>query len=88
MLQAFSILSILNVREGAQMVYLLYLYRKLLTYLGMAMGRVFSGTRPTPPLMGRGSILINGFGTGLEIFFKTRDGFEYCLAPPHPVYNI
>ena len=36
--------------------------------VGMAMGRVFSGTRPAPPLMGRGSILITGFGTGLEKF--------------------
>ena len=56
------------------------------------MGRVFSGTRPAPLLMGRGSILINGFETGLEIFFKTRDGFGAGSsiasprpAPPHPV---
>ena len=38
-------------------------------FLGMAIGRVFSDTRLTPPLMGWGSILINGFGTGLGIFF-------------------
>ena len=43
----------------------------------MAMGRVFSSTRPALPLMGQGLILINGF----ENFFKTQGG----LVLPHPV---
>ena len=52
------------------------------TQLGMVMGRVFSDTRLVPSLMGWGSILINGFGMGLENFFKTQGGFEYCPVPP------
>ena len=47
--------------------------------IGMAMGRVFRVS--VPPLMGHGSILINGF----ENFFKTRGGFGYCPVPPRPV---
>ena len=46
------------------------------------MGRVFSGTRPTPPLMGRGLNLINGFGTGMKFFFKPGAGSG--IAPSHP----
>ena len=38
------------------------------------MRRVFSGTRPTMPLMGRGLILINGFGTGIRFFLKLGAG--------------
>ena len=50
--------------------------------VGMAMGRVFSSTRPALPLMGRGLILINRFETSLRIFFKTQRGFGYCPTPP------
>ena len=45
--------------------------------LGIAMEQVFSGNHPAPPLIGWGSILINGFGN----FFKTQGGFGYCPAP-------
>ena len=52
--------------------------------LGMVMGQVFSGTYPALPLMGRGSILINGFGMGLGIFLKPGAGSG--IAPSHPNY--
>ena len=55
--------------------------------LGMAMGRVISGTRPAPPLMGWDIIFLNGFG----IFFETRGGFGYCPTPSCPapiIYKI
>ena len=54
---------------------------------GNGAGQYLNPPRPTLPLMGWGSILINVFGTGLGIFFKTRDGFGYCPTPPHPVYK-
>ena len=46
--------------------------------------------RPVPPLMGRGSILINGFGTGLGFFLKTRDRFGAGsgIAPSRPALII
>ena len=47
--------------------------------IGLAMGRVFSGTRPVPPLMGRGLILINGFGMGMNFFLKP--GMGSGIAP-------
>ena len=60
----------------------------------MATGRVFSGTRPAPPLMGRGLNLINGFGTGMDFFLKPGAGLGITLsrpalprpALPRPVY--
>ena len=36
--------------------------------LGMAIGRVISGTRHALPLMGRDIIFLNGYGTGLGFF--------------------
>ena len=51
----------------------------------MATGRVFSGTRPAPPLMGRGLNLINGFGTGMRFFLKPGAGLGITPsrhAPP------
>ena len=61
--------------------------------LGMAMGRVFSGIRPTSPQMGRGLILINGFGTGLgrvwEFFKKLGAGSGIAPTRPAPIiYKI
>ena len=53
-------------------------------WVGMAMGRVFSGTRPVPPLMGRGLNLINEFGTGMRFFFKPRAGSVRVWVLPHP----
>ena len=58
------------------------LLKKSIIQLGMAMGRVFSGTCPAPPLMRRDLILINRFKTGLIIFFKTQDEFGYCPITP------
>ena len=46
--------------------------------LGLAMGRLFSGIRPAPPLMRHGLILLNGFGADMGFFFKTWGGFGYC----------
>ena len=54
-----------------------------MSYLGMAMGRVISGTRPAPPLMGRDIIFLNGYGTGLGFFLKPGAGSG--IAPPRPV---
>ena len=51
------------------------------------MGRFFSGTRPTPLLMGQCSILINGFGTGLRIFFKNL-GQVQVLPHPAPLIEL
>ena len=51
----------------------------------MATGRIFSGTRPALPLMGRGLNLINGFGTGMRFFFKLGVGLGIApsrTAPP------
>ena len=48
----------------------------------MAMGWVYSGTRPVPSLMGWGLILINGFKMSLRFFLKTRDGFGYYPISP------
>ena len=55
----------------------------------MAMERVFSGIRPTPPLMGRGLNLINGFGTGMRFFFfkpGVGSGRVRVLPNPAPPY--
>ena len=55
----------------------------------MTMGRVFSGTRPASPLMGRGLILINEFGMSMRFFFKPGVGLG--IAPSHPasiIYKI
>ena len=60
-----------------------------MVWLGVAMGRVFLGTRLA--LMGWRLILINGFGTGLKIFLKTRGGFGYRPTPSRPnpiIYKI
>ena len=51
------------------------------------MGRFFSGTRPTPLLMEQCSILINGFGTGLRIFFKNL-GQVQVLPRPAPLIKL
>ena len=45
----------------------------------MAMGPVFFGY---PPLMGRGLILINGFGTGMRFFFKPGAGSGIVSSRP------
>ena len=55
----------------------------------MAMGRVISGTRPAPPLMGWDIIFLNGYGTGLGFFLKPGAGSG--IAPPRPapiIYKI
>ena len=49
--------------------------------LGMVIGRVFSGTRSVPLLIGRGSILINGFDN-----FFLKPGTGSGIIPPHPNY--
>ena len=61
--------------------------------LGMATGRVFSGTRPAPPLMGWDKNVLNGFGTGMGCFLKPGAGsgrvwvFPHSAPPrPAPVY--
>ena len=48
----------------------------------MAIGRVISGTRPAPPLMGWDFFFLNGYGTGLEFFLKPGAGSG--IAPPRP----
>ena len=55
--------------------------------VGMAMGRVISGTRPASPLMGRDIIFLNGYGTSLVFFLKPGKGSRRVrvllrLAPP------
>ena len=57
----------------------------------MAMGRVISGTRPAPPLMGGDIIFLNGYGTGLGFFLKPGAGSGLVRvlshpAPPRPDY--
>ena len=55
--------------------------------LGMATGRVFSGTRPAPLRFapnGTGFKFNKQFGTGMRFFFKTRGGFGYYPIPPRP----
>ena len=57
--------------------------------VGMAMGRVSSGTRPAPPLMGWDIIFLNGYGTGLG--FLLIPGAGSGIAPPRPapiIYKI
>ena len=53
------------------------------------MERIFLDIYPAPPLIERGSILINEFGTGLGFFLnlgRVRDEFEYWPAPSRPNY--
>ena len=52
--------------------------------VGMAMGRVISGTRPVPPLMGWDIIFLNWYGTGLGFFFKPGAGAGRVRVLPHP----
>ena len=54
----------------------------MMAFIGMAMGRVISGTRPAPPLMGWDIIFLNGYGTGLGFFLKPGAGSG--IAPPRP----
>ena len=59
--------------------------------LGMAMGRVISGTRPAPPLMGWDIIFLNGYRTGLRFFLKPGAGSGRVRVLPHPapiIYKI
>ena len=49
-------------------------FKRSPSYVGMATGRVFSGTRPAPPLMGWDKNVLNGFGTGMGFFLKPGAG--------------
>ena len=52
------------------------------TTVGMAIGRVFSGTYPTPPLIGPGLNLIHRFRMDMRFFLKP--GTDSGIAPSRP----